>query len=65
MRLMIQMFLKKAREVDEAVNFVFVQLIERESGIYDKRHPNYLLGRTKQIWLGKQFLMRQRSLDSG
>ena len=30
-----------ARKVDEAVNFVFVQLIEQEPGIYDKRHPDY------------------------
>jgi hypothetical protein len=27
-----------AREVDEAANFVFVQLIEQEPGIYDKCH---------------------------
>jgi hypothetical protein len=30
-----------ARKVDEAVNFVFVQLIEQEPGIYEKRHPDY------------------------
>jgi hypothetical protein len=30
-----------ARKVDEAANFVFVQLIEKEPGIYDKRHPDY------------------------
>jgi hypothetical protein len=30
-----------ARKVDEAANFVFVQLIEQEPGIYDKRHPDY------------------------
>jgi hypothetical protein len=29
-----------ARKVDEAANFVFVQLIEQEPGIYDERHPN-------------------------
>jgi hypothetical protein len=29
------------RKVDEAANFVFVQLIEQEPGIYDKRHPDY------------------------
>jgi hypothetical protein len=34
----IQLFLKMARQVDEAANFVFMQLIEQESGIYDKRH---------------------------
>jgi hypothetical protein len=30
-----------ARKVDEAANFVFVQLVEQEHGIYDKRHQNY------------------------
>jgi hypothetical protein len=30
-----------ARRVDEAVNFVFVQLIEQEPGMYDKRHSDY------------------------
>jgi hypothetical protein len=34
-----------ARKVDEAANFVLVQLIEQEPGIYDKRHP--VLGGTK------------------
>jgi hypothetical protein len=29
-----------ARKVDEAANFVFVQLIEKELGIYDKRYPD-------------------------
>jgi hypothetical protein len=29
------------RKVDEAANFVFVQLIEQEPGVYDKRHPDY------------------------
>jgi hypothetical protein len=29
------------RKIDEAANFVFVQLIDQEPGIYDKRHPNY------------------------
>jgi hypothetical protein len=29
------------RKVDEAANFVFVQLIEQEPGIYDKRDPDY------------------------
>jgi hypothetical protein len=29
------------RKVDEAANFVCVQLIEQEPGIYDKRHPDY------------------------
>jgi hypothetical protein len=30
-----------ARKVDEVDNFVFVQLIEQEPGIYDKRHADY------------------------
>jgi hypothetical protein len=30
-----------ARKIDEAANFVFVQLIEQESGIYEKQHPDY------------------------
>jgi hypothetical protein len=30
-----------ARKVDEAANFVFMQLLEEEPGIYDKRHPDY------------------------
>jgi hypothetical protein len=37
----IHLFVKVARKVDEAANFVFVQLIEQEPGIYDKRHPDY------------------------
>jgi hypothetical protein len=28
-------------KVDEAANFVFVQLIEQEPGIYDKCHADY------------------------
>jgi hypothetical protein len=27
--------------VDEAANFIFVQLSEQEPGIYDKRYPEY------------------------
>jgi hypothetical protein len=38
---MIYLLLKMARKVDEAANFIFVQLIEQEPGIYDKRHPDY------------------------
>jgi hypothetical protein len=38
---MIHLFLLMARKVDEAANFVSVQLIEQEPGIYDKRHPDY------------------------
>jgi hypothetical protein len=30
-----------ARKIDEAANFVFMQLIEQEPGIYDKRHHDY------------------------
>jgi hypothetical protein len=37
----IHLFLLMARKVDEAANFVFVQLIEQEPGIYDKCHANY------------------------
>jgi hypothetical protein len=37
----IHLFLQMARKVDVADNFVFVQLIEQEPGIYDKRHPDY------------------------
>jgi hypothetical protein len=29
------------RKVDDAANFVSVQLIEQEPGIFDKRHPDY------------------------
>jgi hypothetical protein len=35
------MFLLMARKFDKVANFVFVQLIEQEPGIYDKRHPDY------------------------
>jgi hypothetical protein len=38
---LIHLFLKMARNVDEAANFVFVQLIEQEPGLYGKRHPAY------------------------
>jgi hypothetical protein len=37
----IHLFIKMARKVDEAANFVFVQLIEQEPAIYDKRHADY------------------------
>jgi hypothetical protein len=30
-----------ARKFDEAANFVLVQLIEEEPGMYDKRHPDH------------------------
>jgi hypothetical protein len=37
---MIHVFLKMARKADEASNFVFVQLTEQETSIYDKSHPD-------------------------
>jgi hypothetical protein len=37
----IHLFLEMARKDDEATNFGFVQLIEQEPGMYDKRHPDY------------------------
>jgi hypothetical protein len=37
----IYLFVKLARKVEEASTFVFMQLIEQEPGIYDKRHPYY------------------------
>jgi hypothetical protein len=52
-----------ARKVDEDANYVFVQLIEQEPGIYDKRHPNFAR-QDKVVWTGKVFLMK-RSLDPG
>jgi hypothetical protein len=30
-----------ARKVDKTANFVFVQLIEQDPGIYDTSHPDY------------------------
>jgi hypothetical protein len=38
---MIHFLLLMARNIDEAANFVFVQLIEQETGIYDKCHKEY------------------------
>jgi hypothetical protein len=35
------LFLSIARKVDEAADFVFVQLTEQEPGVYDKCHPDY------------------------
>jgi phenylpropionate dioxygenase-like ring-hydroxylating dioxygenase large terminal subunit len=32
-----------AQKVDEAANFVFVQLIEQEPGVCDKYHPGYAI----------------------
>jgi hypothetical protein len=37
----IHLFLKMSRKVDEAANFVFIQLIEQEPGLYEKRQPDY------------------------
>jgi hypothetical protein len=37
----VHLFFNMARKIDGAANFVFVQLIEQEPGIYDKRHPDY------------------------
>jgi hypothetical protein len=40
-----------ARKYDEAANFVFVQLIEQEPGICDKRHPDYATqGKRDMAW---------------
>jgi hypothetical protein len=38
---MIHLYLKMARTVDEVANYVFVQLIEQEPGVYEKRHTGY------------------------
>jgi hypothetical protein len=45
-----------ARKVDEAADFVFVQLIEQEPGIYDKCHPDYT--RLDKIDLGWERVLR-------
>jgi hypothetical protein len=45
-----------ARKVDEAANFVSVQLIEQEPGIYNKCHADY--ARQDKIDLALEFLMR-------
>jgi hypothetical protein len=37
----IHLFVKIARNADEAANFVFVQLIEQVPSIYDKSHPDH------------------------
>jgi hypothetical protein len=50
-----------ARKVDEAANFVFVQLIVQEPAIYDKRHADYAR-RDKIIWHGKEFPIGWRKL---
>jgi hypothetical protein len=57
------LFILVARKVDEAAIFVFMQLIEQESGIYDIATETMLRG-TKLIWLGKEFLLRRRNLET-
>jgi hypothetical protein len=37
---MIHLLLWMAQKIDEAANFVFVQLTEQEPGTYDKCHPD-------------------------
>jgi hypothetical protein len=45
----INLFLKIVRKVDEAANFVFVQLLEQDPDIHDKRHPGH--ARQDKIYL--------------
>jgi hypothetical protein len=51
----IHLFVKMARKVDEAANFVLVQLIEHEPGIYDKRHPDCARRDKVDLPWGKNF----------
>jgi hypothetical protein len=44
-----------ARKVDEAANFVFVQLTEQKLGIYDKCHADYAKQDETYFGLGKNF----------
>jgi hypothetical protein len=37
-----------ARKIEEAANFVFVQLTGQKPGIYDKCHPDY----ARQVKIG-------------
>jgi hypothetical protein len=53
-----------ARKLNEAANFVFVQLIEEEPGMYGSATQT-VLSRSKYVCLGKEFLMRLMSLDPG
>jgi hypothetical protein len=39
----IDLFLKIAWKVEEAANFVFIQLIEQEPAIHDKHHADYAM----------------------
>ena len=41
-----------ARKVDEYTNFVFVQLIDHQPGLYDKGHPQ---GQS-ELGVGKNFI---------
>jgi hypothetical protein len=50
----IHLLLDLARKVDETANFVFVQFIEQEPGVYDKCHAD-CPRQDKQIWLGNEF----------
>jgi hypothetical protein len=46
-----------ARKVDEIADFVFLQLIENEPGMYDKHHPDYTRRDTIDLaW--EKFVMR-------
>jgi hypothetical protein len=49
------MFVKMARQVDEAPNFILVRLIEQELGIYDKRQPDYARRDKIDLAWGKKF----------
>jgi hypothetical protein len=53
-----------ARKVDEAANFVFVQLIEQEPAIYmyDKRHADYARRDKLDLAWEKEFPIGWRSL---
>ena len=51
-----------ARNFDEATKFVFVQLIEQEPGVYDKRHSDSA-GREK-IDLAWKIISRE-TMESG
>jgi uncharacterized protein (DUF2267 family) len=44
-----------AQNVDEAANFVFVQLTEQEPGIYDKCHADCATREKNRFGLGKNF----------
>jgi hypothetical protein len=54
-----------AQKIGEAANFVFMRLNEQEPGFYITNTTQTVLGGTKEIWLGKGFLTRRRSLDPG